>query len=39
MQLALAKQHDKDRSFTTFGQADDLVYEFANYTATPGRPA
>ena len=23
----------------TFGQADDLVYEFATYTVTPGRPA
>jgi hypothetical protein len=27
------------RSLTTFGQADDLVYEFAtNRIATPGRP-
>jgi hypothetical protein len=28
------------RSLMTFGQADDLVYEFAtNRIATPGRPA
>jgi hypothetical protein len=27
------------RSLMTFGQADDLVYEFATHTASPGRPA
>jgi hypothetical protein len=27
------------RSLMAFRQADDLVYEFATYTASPGRPA